>query len=127
MGRSLIWIFALIIVVGFLARDANFYGSIVVLVALAGAAAIHVWRNDGSSTPSRKIFWQRVRQTLRSGTLYLLLVEFLLIAVAAHFITNDPDVPYQQLWKLISCWFTCFKTLFLSSEVAVVNPDIVAL
>ena len=103
-------IVGVLVLAAFFFRDANPIGSAIVigLIMLGGTA--HLLRQQG--WPNHNLRWGVIRNIL-CGPIWLLMVEWLSIAIIAHFVTtNDPFMPYERLCKWISCSFTCYRKAY---------------
>ena len=120
-------VFAAMVVVGFVLRDDAILGSVVIVILVVAAAIAHLWRQEWFQNPSNQsqsqsnatktvlqgpILTQPQRTKVKNiarGPIWLFIVEWLFIAAAAHYVTNDFTMPYERLMKCISSGFDCCR------------------
>ena len=100
---------AVIVIAAFVFRDANPISSGAVVLLLFLAATVHHLRQQDLRNQS---LWDVVR-TITLDQILLLFVEWLFIAIVAHFVVNELHTPYQQFREWVSCAFDCYKTAYL--------------
>ena len=118
---------AIIVVAAFVLRDDAILGSVVIVVLVVAAAIAHLGRQEWFQNPSNQSQPQSdaIKTVLRGpsqsqpqstavenilrGPIWLFIVEWLFIAAAAHYVTNDFTMPYERLMKCISSGFDCCR------------------
>ena len=93
-------------IVFFVARDAQLWSSLTVLIALAAAACAHYVRQAGfkiESTEGQNL-WNTIK-SIKWEALILLAFEWLAIAIAGYYLLNPVHSPFSNFIKAISCVF----------------------
>ena len=109
-------IFVVFVLLGFFLRDAHPLGSAITVVALLVAALAHRLRTEGLvNLASRCQILRRPIYEFGRWPFLLLVVEWLSIAIAGHFLISDSkefNAPYEQFREWVSCWFSCYKAAY---------------
>ena len=110
MGTKLAVLAAIIVTAAFVLRDDSILGSFVIVVLVALAASVHFWRQESFPSPASPSHPQsNPKRNVLRGPIWLFIVEWLFIAAAAHYVTNDFDMPYGRLTKCIFSGFDCCR------------------
>lgn len=108
--------FAVLLVAAFFFRDADPFSSTIVLILLFVAASVHLLRQKKLPNQANPI--QLIRSVCSAFRhigwvpILLLVVELLLVAIAAHFVVNELDAPYERFRKWFSCDFACYTDAY---------------
>ena len=111
-------------------RDGHPLGSLFTVGALVFAASAHQLRQGGFANPrNRNGFLWHVVEAIARWPFLLLVMEWLSIAIAGHFLLNEFDAPYQwftewlccsstcqQFTEWLSCSFACYKSAYITQS-----------
>ena len=106
---------AVLLSAAFFLRDADLLSSAIVLILLVVAASVHLLRqkelpNQGNPIQCLRSVCSAFRN-IGWVPFLLLVVELLSVAIAAHFVVNELDAPYERLRE----WFSHVPSSYLDA------------
>lgn len=118
---------AILVIAAFVLRDDSILGSAVIVALVVLAAIAHLGRQEYFQNPANLSYpppspTQNISQgpipsqprsnpikNILRGPIWLFIVEWLFLAAAAHYVTNDFNMPFERLTECISSGFECCR------------------